>query len=156
MERLGKVKMDYVKPVVLRVDLDKDLCDVVEIPCGVTGTFTTSKSKYQEYQICVHYPAWQGGRNGKKYVYSKNNGQVRYLRIKGEHDVAFLGPDGTAKDYCNDNIKDGSAGGCGWQQYETSGNGGCHYFGQILIDGHVIGQGTDLYRLFKSEVYEVN
>ena len=131
MERLGKVKMDYVKPVTLMVDLDKDLCDVVDIPCGVTGTFTTSKSKYREYQICVHFPY----RSGNRYYYSKNNGTVRYIRIKGQHDVTFAGPDPKASSYCNKDVNNGSSGGCGWQEYDTSGNGGCHYFGVLEIDG---------------------
>lgn len=157
MERLGKVKMNYMKPVTLMVDLDKDLCGVVEIPCGVTGTFTTSKSKYQEYQICVHYPAnhnfaeWNE-RDDIKNVYSKSNGQVRYIRIRGEHNVAFLGtPAGVD---CT-GATNGNYGACGWQQYGTGSNGACHYFGQISIDGHVIEQGTNLYSLFKDEVYEV-
>ena len=144
MERLGKVKMDYVKPMVLRFEMDKNICDDM---CGMLGAIVTSTNKYQQYQICVHFPQQYGNdRNVPealrgKYTYSSYGGTVRKLTMTGKHVVEFAGaPTGVN---CSDSGTFRYGGytydyGCGWQQYSTLNNGNCHYFGIIKIDGQVI------------------
>ena len=81
MERLGKVKMDYVKPMTSRFEMDKNICDDM---CGFYGTVKTSTKKFQQYRICVHFPQtveW-GRYRGTKY-YSSMGGITKKITITG-------------------------------------------------------------------------
>lgn len=129
MERLGKIKVDYVKPVTSRFEMDKNICDGGNM-CGMLGAIVTSTSEYQQYQICVHFP--ETSFYGKKY-YSSKGGDVRKITIKGKHIVRFDGPaSGVDCDY--DPRDGGKAHGCGWKEYDTTNNGDCHYFGVVKVD----------------------
>ena len=109
MERLGKVKMDYVKPAVLRFEMDKNICDDM---CGMLGAIVTSTNEYQQYQICVHFPQQFGNGDDVpralrgKYTYSSYGGTVRKLTMKGKHVVEFAGAP-TGVDCSSGTFRDG-------------------------------------------------
>ena len=137
MERLGKVKMNYVKPVTSRFEMDKNICDDM---CGMLGAIVTSTNKYQQYKICVHFPKTTG--NGIKYYTSSGSGPVRKVTITGKHVISFEENPEVDCDY--DPRDGGKAHGCGWQQYDTNNNGDCHYFGIVKVDGVAITQNNSI------------
>ncbi len=119
----------YLKPLTVKAKFKDDICETVDA-CAIVGTYGAMSTGYNnDYKICVHFP--QSDRNGS--YYSKNGGQVRKITITGKHVVAFLGAASGVT--CNDNITNGDRGGCGWQVYDTTGNGDCHYFGRVTVDG---------------------
>ena len=130
MERLGKVKMNYVKPMTSRFEMDKNICDDM---CGFYGTVKTSTRKFQQYRICVHFPQTEYTWGGTKKYYSSMGGITKKITITGEHVVSFHPNLDVDCDY--DPRDGGKAYGCGWKQYSTSGNGTCHYFGIVKVDG---------------------
>lgn len=143
MERLGKIKVDYVKPVTSRFEMDKNICDDM---CGMLGAIVTSTKSFQQFQICVHFPVEKNGgsNNGKTHYYTSGGGSssVRKITIKGKHIIEFAGSPAYVD--CDYRPNDWYTYGCGWKEYDTTNNGDCHYFGVVKVDGFEITRYGDL------------
>lgn len=120
MERLGKVKMNYVKPVALRVDLDKSVCaDCMEIQ----QIFTGSKNLPTGMNIKFNIQCGEGGYDNQR----ENLHAV--IEVQGDGVSEYeLEPGGTWATCTVD----------GWQgkglcEYQLDNNGGCSYMSPLRV-----------------------
>lgn len=133
MERLGKVKMDYVKPAISRVDLDKNICadDCMKIEQIFSGSGRVPTGMNIEFNI-------QCGGGGYNNI---TNNLHAIVRIAGDGVSEYKLESGGTWTICAVEAWKEGYNKC---EYQLDGVGGCSYTSPLQVKRNGVWETVDI------------